>query len=308
MRIAVMAAGGVGAYFGARLAVAGHDVHFVARGAHLEAMRRSGLRILSAHGDVHLPKPNVTDDPAEIGSADIVLFAVKLWDVESATAFVRPLLREQTRLITLQNGVDSYERVSAVIGTRNAVPGVASVASVVIEPGVVRQTSSFHAITFGQPDGRADDVLARFAASSEHANCIVRLSNDIQRDRWRKFVVLTGTSGTTALTRMTLGSILEDPDTRVFLRETMRETFNVGRAEGVVLEDGFVEERLAYLDANAPREMRTSMAHDVLRGNRLEVDWLNGQVSRLGRAHHIPTPRNDAVYAALKLHRMGSAQ
>jgi 2-dehydropantoate 2-reductase len=255
-----------------------------------------------------LPKPKATSDPAEIGPVDIVLFAVKLWDVEMAAAFARPLLGEQTRVITLQNGVDSYERVSAAIGADHAVPGVANVSSLIVEPGLVRQTSSFHAITFGRPDGRADDVLERFAASSAHANCIVKFSNDIQRDRWRKFVVLTGTSGATALTRMTLGSILDDPDTRIFLRELMRETLSVGRAEGVTLEEGFVEERMAYLDANAPREMRTSMAHDVMRGNRLEVDWLNGHVSRLGRAHGIPTPRNDTVYAGLKLHRMGAVR
>ena len=308
MRIAVLAAGGVGAYFGARLAAAGHDVHFIARDAHLEAIRRDGLRIVSIHGDLHLPKPNATSEPADIGSVDIVLFAVKLWDVETAAAFARPLLGEQTRVITLQNGVDSYERVSAVIGADHPVPGVANVSSVIVEPGLARQTSSFHAITFGQPDGRTDDMLERFAASSAHANCIVKFSNDIQRERWRKFAVLTGTSGATALTRMTLGSILDDADTRIFLRELMRETLSVGRAEGITLEEGFVEERMAYLDASAPREMRTSMAHDVMRGNRLEVDWLNGHVSRLGRAYGIPTPRNDTVYAGLKLHRMGAVR
>lgn len=308
MRIAVLAAGGVGAYFGARLAVAGLDVHFVARGDHLEAIRRHGLRVQSVHGDAHVPQPDVTDDPGSIGPVDIVLFAVKLWDVETAAALARPLMGGQTRLITLQNGVDSYERVAAVLEPRHVVPGVASVSSVIAEPGLIRQTSSFHAITFGRPDGSHDEVLARFAAASADANCIVKFSNDIQRERWRKFVVLTGTSGATALTRMTLGSILEDPDTRVFLREIMQETLQVGRAEGITLEDGFVEERLAYLDGNAPREMRTSMAHDVLRGNRLEVDWLNGEVSRRGRMHGIATPRNDTVYAGLKHLRMGVAR
>jgi 2-dehydropantoate 2-reductase len=306
--MAVLAAGGVGAYFGARLASVGHEVHFVARGAHLEAMRRDGLRVLSVHGDVHLMHPSVTDDPAAIGPVDIVLFAVKLWDVEAAAAFARPLLGDDTRLITLQNGVDSYERVCTIVPPRYVVPGVASISSVIVEPGLIRQTSSFHAITFGQANGGSDAMLERFAASSVNANCIVKFSGDIQRERWRKFVVLTGTSGATALTRMTLGAILEDTDTRAFLLDIMQETLRVGDAEGVVLEDGFVEERLAFLDSNAPREMRTSMAHDVLRGNRLEVDWLNGHVSRLGRAHGIATPRNDAVYAGLKHLRMGVAR
>ena len=308
MRIAVLAAGGVGAYFGARLAAAGHDVHFIARGAHLEAMRRGGLRVESVHGDAHLPRPNVTDDPGAIGAVDIVLFAVKLWDVETAAELARPLVGGATRVITLQNGVDSYERLARILDPRQVAAGVASVASVIAEPGLVRQTSVFHAITFGQPDGRGDDVLERFAAGSTNANCIVKFTNDIQRERWRKFVVLTGTSGATALTRMTLGDILGDADARAFLRGLMRETERVGRAEGVVLDDGYVDERLAFLDANAPRDMRTSMAHDVLRGNRLEVDWLNGHVSRLGRAHGIATPRNDTVHAGLKLLRMGASR
>ena len=308
MRIAILAAGGVGGYFGARLARAGHDVHFVARGAHLEAMRHDGLRVLSVHGDEHLVHPSVTDDPAAIGPVDIVLFAVKLWDVEAAAALARPLLGDDTRLITLQNGVDSYERACTIVPPRHVVPGVASISSVIVEPGLVRQTSSFHAITFGQTDGSPDAVLERFAASSVNANCIVKFSTDIQRDRWRKFVVLTGTSGATALTRMTLGSILEDSDTRAFLRGIMQETFEVARAEGVALEDGFVDERMSYTDANVPRDMRTSMAYDVLRGNRLEVEWLNGHVSRLGRAHGIATPRNDTVYAGLKHLRMGAAR
>jgi 2-dehydropantoate 2-reductase len=268
-------------------------------------MRRDGLRIQSIHGDCHLPAPNVTDDTATIGPVDIVLFAVKLWDVETAARLARPLLGGDTRLITLQNGVDSYERVTTILGARHVVPGVASVSSTIVEPGLIRQTSSFHAITFGRPDGGGDAVLERFAGSSADANCIVKFSNDIQRDRWRKFVVLTGTSGATALTRMTLGAILEDADTRAFLRGLMQETFEVARAEGVALEDGFVDERMSYTDANVPRDMRTSMAHDVLRGNRLEVEWLNGHVSRLGRAHGIATPRNDTVYAGLKHLRMG---
>ena len=303
-----MAAGGVGAYFGARLAAAGHEVHFIARGAHLAAIRRAGLRVLSIHGDLHLPAPRVTDDPAAIGPVDIVLFAVKLWDVEMAAAGARPLLGTHTRLITLQNGVDSYERVSAVIGAEYAVPGVASVASVIAEPGVVRQTSSFHAITFGRPDCARDTVLARFAETSAPANCVVKLADDIESERWRKFVVLTGTSGATSLTRMPLGAILDDTDTRALLRDLMRETLRVGRARGVALDDGFVDDRMAFLDANAPRDMRTSMAHDLMRGNRLEVEWLNGTVSRMGAALGIPTPRNDTVHAGLKPHRFGGAR
>jgi 2-dehydropantoate 2-reductase len=308
MRIAVMAAGAVGGYFGARMAAAGHDVYFIARGANLEAIRKSGLSIESVHGNVHLEKPNVTDDPAAVGPVDVVLFAVKLWDTEAAAEQMKPLLGPNTRVITLQNGVDSYERLAPIIGAERAIPGITYVVSVIDRPGVIKQTSQFQTIICGTIDGKPDTPLKAFVDAAKAASININLSDNIARDRWQKFIFLSATSGATAITRMPMGPILADPDTRALFRSIMQETLAVGRAKGVDLDPGYADERMAFADANTPPTMKASMANDLDRGNRLELDWLAGQVSRLGKELKVPTPVNDLIYAALKLHRMGTAR
>jgi 2-dehydropantoate 2-reductase len=308
MRIAVMAAGAVGGYFGARLAAAGHDVFFIARGAHRDAMLKNGLIVESVHGGVHLKKPNVTDDPAKVGPVDIVLFAVKLWDTEKAAAQARPLLGPDTRVITLQNGVDSYERIAPIVGPERTIAGVTYVVTVIDRPGVIKQTSKFQSIICGTVDGRPDAPFETFVDAAKAAGIPITLSDNIERDRWHKFIFLSATSGATAVTRNSMGPILADPDTRALFRNIMRETLAVGKAKGVALDDGFVDERMAFADKNVPATMKASMANDLDRGNRLELDWLAGEVCRLGKALNVPTPVNDTVYAALKLHRMGSAK
>jgi 2-dehydropantoate 2-reductase len=306
MRIAVMAAGAVGGYFGARLAAAGHDVFFIARGAHRDAMLKNGLTIESVHGDVHLEKPNVSDDPAKVGPVDVVLFAVKLWDTEKAAEQARPLLGPNTRVVTLQNGVDSYERIAPIVGPERAIPGVTYVVTVIDRPGVIKQTSTFQSIICGTSDGRPDAPLEAFVAAAKAAGIPITLSDNIARDRWHKFIFLSATSGATAVTRNPMGLILADPDTRALFRNIMRETLAVGQAKGVALDSGFVDERMAFADKNVPPTMKASMANDLDRGNRLELDWLAGEVCRLGKELNVPTPVNDTIYAALKLHRMGT--
>lgn len=306
MRIAAMAAGAVGGYFGARMAAAGHDVFFIARGANLEAMRKNGLKIDSVNGDLHLPKVNVTDDPKSVGPVDIVLFAVKLWDTEKAAGEALPLLGPDTRVVTLQNGVDSYERIAPIVGPERAVPGVTYVVSVIDRPGVIKQASAFQSIACGTIDGRPDAPLLAFVDAAKAANINITLSDHIERDRWHKFIFLSATSGATAVTRNTIGPILADPDTRAMFRNIMRETLAVGRAKGVALDESYIDDRMAFADKNTPPGMKASMANDLDRGNRLELDWLAGRVCQLGRQYQVPTPVNDTIYAALKLHRMGA--
>ena len=309
MRIAIMAAGAVGGYFGARMQAAGHDVFYIARGTHLDAIRKNGLTIESTHhGDLHLPKVNATDKPAEVGPVDIVLFAVKLWDTESAAEQALPLFGPKTRLVSLQNGVDSYERITPIIGAERAIAGVTYVVTVIDRPGVIKQTSTFQAIICGTIDGRPDPQLQAFVDAAKAARIDITLSPDIQRDRWQKFIFLSATSGATSVTRSTMGPILADPDTRALFRSIMAETFAVGRAKGVTLDDDYVDQRMAFADANVPASMKASMANDLDRGNRLELDWLAGRVKQLGRDLNVPTPVNDTIYAALKLHRMGKAK
>jgi 2-dehydropantoate 2-reductase len=306
MRIAVMATGAVGGYFGGRIAAAGHDVFFIARGAVLEAMRSSGLKIESVLGDLHLERPNVTDDPAHVGSVDVVLFAVKLWDTEKAAEQARPLVGPGTRVITLQNGVDSPERLSPILGTDNVVAGSAYIAAVMAAPGIVTHTSKFSRIVCGRIDGEPDKRLEAFAGAARAAGIDITLSDNIDRERWQKFVFLVGLSGATASMRMPLGPILQDPDTRAFFHNLMQEVVAVGRAKGIPVPPDFADDRLEF-GLSSPPTFKASMLHDLERGKRLEVDWLAGKVVELGRSLGVPTPCNEAVYAVLKLHRAGGA-
>jgi 2-dehydropantoate 2-reductase len=304
MRIAVMAAGAVGGYFGARLAAGGQDVTFVARGRHLDAIAAQGLRVESTLGDVHIRSAKVTADPGGVGAVDIVLFAVKLWDTEAAAEAARPLVGASTRVITLQNGVDSVERLQPILGGAQVVGGTSHVASVISAPGVISHTSQFAQLRCGRSDGRADVSLTSFVKVARGAGIDASLSDNIDVDRWKKFTFLVALSGATGATREPLGPILADADTRAFFMNLMQEVIRVGQACGVSLPPDFVEDRMKFADA-APFGFKASLLHDLERGARLELDWLAGKVVALGRQHNIPTPANDAVYAVLKPHRQG---
>src|SRR5512145_3084850 len=306
MRIAVMATGAVGGYFGARMAAAGHDVYFIARGANLNAVRTKGLKVESVLGDLLLPTPNVTDDPANIGPVDIVLFAVKLWDTEEAARQALPLIGLHTRVIPLQNGIDGPDRIASILGADHVAPGSAYIATVMSAPGVVTHTSRFARMVVGRSDGKLDAPLKAFTDAAAGAGIDITLSETIDRERWQKFVFLVGLSGATATTRMPLGPILHDADTRAFFHDLMREVVTVGRAKGVPIPQDFADDRLRFGEASPPT-FKASMLHDLERGNRLELDWLAGYVVKLGRELGVATPANDAVYKVLKLHRMGAS-
>ena len=304
MRIAAMAAGAVGGYFGGRLAAAGHEVHFIARRAHLDAIRNDGLKIESVHGDLHLQNVNATDDPKAVGPVDVVLFAVKLWDTEKAAELARPLVGPHTRVITLQNGVDSFERVSPILGKEQTVAGTAYIATVLRAPGVVSHTSKFAIMRCGRIDGAPDAKLAAFVEAAKAAAIDIQPQDDMNRERWQKFIFLSSMAGVNCATRLPIGKVLTDPDTRAFYRKLMEECLTVGQKSGAKVPDDWVDDRMVFSD-NAPPGMKASMLHDLEAGNRLELDWLTGKVVSLGRELGVPTPASEAVYAAVKLHRMG---
>jgi 2-dehydropantoate 2-reductase len=304
MRIAVMAAGAVGGYFGARLAAAGHDVSFIARGEHLRAIRTRGLRVESPLGDLHIQGAKATSEPRDVGEVDVVLFAVKLWDTEVAATAARPLVGAATRILTLQNGVDSVERLQPILGEDRVVGGTTHMASVISAPGVIAHTSQFALMKCGHVDRRGDPALDAFVELARAAGIDAHLSDDIDLDRWKKFTFLVGLAGATGIMRLPLGPILADPDTRVFFLDLMQEVVMVGRASGVALPPDFAQDRLAFADTTPPG-FKASLLHDLERGSRIELDWLAGKVVVLGRRLNIPTPANGAVYAALKLHRQG---
>lgn len=304
MKIAVMGTGGVGGYFGARLAQSGADVTFIARGAHGAAIREAGLKVFSPNGDVLVQPAKATDDTARVGPVDAVMFCVKLWDVESAAADCRPLLGQDTAVICFQNGVDAEERIAAILGARHAVGGVAAISALIEAPGVIRHTGTMAWLKYGELDGRPSPRIEAFDAACRKAGFEASASSDITADIWRKFAFLAPMAGATAATRMPIGPILGEPDTRRLFTDLIAETVAVGRARGARLEDGLEAKQLAFAEG-LPAEMKASMLGDLERGNRLELPWLTGAVVRLGKELGLPTPVSEVVYAVLKLHAEG---
>jgi len=296
---AVVGAGGVGGYFGGRLAQAGFETAILARGAHLEAIRRSGLRVEQPDGGFTV-QVQASDDPAQIGPVDFVLFAVKLWDTETAAEACRPLIGPDTAVVSLQNGVDSEPTLARVLGGDHVAGGVAEISAAITAPGTVTRFSPFQRIRAGELHPTDSDRLDRLAGACQAAGIDFNRPTDIVAAIWMKFVFLVGLSALTALTRRPIGPVREDPDTRALLRAVMQEAFEVGRAKGVALADDTIDTRMAFVDT-LPAEMRASMAMDLEQGRRLELPWLSGAVSRLGRELGVATPANDFVVTALKL-------
>jgi len=305
MRIAVIGTGGIGGPYGASLAKAGVDVTFVARGAHLAAMRQNGLKVEGDRGEMLVRPAQATDDIAAIGPVDYVLLCVKLWDVESAGEQIRPIVGPGTAVVPLQNGVDSAERLVPILGREAVMGGTAFVTGSIVAPGVVRQTGTYQQMTFGELDGRASPRGERLRDLCAAAGFEGILSPDVRVPIWEKFLVLVPLANVNALTREPLGRYRADPDLWALVEASISETEAVGRAEGVALKPDAVEKGLAMI-RSMPDHHMTSMGNDLLRGNRLELPWFAGKVVELGRRHAIPTPVNSLVYAALKLYANGA--
>lgn len=298
MRIAVMGAGGVGGYFGARLAQAGHEVSFVARGKHLEAIKAKGLALKSPLGDAVL-KVRAAEDPAALGPVDLVLFAVKLWDTETAAAQLRPLAQAGAFVIPFQNGVESIERVGKVLGAERVLGGAAYIAGRIGEPGVVVQVGTMARLRFGPVLPAQRKVAVAFHQACTDAKIDVELADDIVKVLWEKFVLLVALSAATTVTRKSIGVVRADPDMRWLFETCMRETWALGRKRGVKLADDLVEQTLKFADG-LPTEMKASMLGDLEAGGKLEVPWLSGAVARMSAEAGMQAPANHAVFAALK--------
>ena len=291
MKIAIYGSGGVGGYFGARLAASGNEVHFLARGAHLRAMREQGLRVESALGNLQI-KVLAHERPEEIGAVDYVVFAVKLADVEGAAERLRPLLHERTLVLCFQNGVEAPETVARVIGAQHARIGVAYIASAIAAPGIVRQTGTMQRMQVGPG-------AERYVAACKEAGINIEQVDDIDRARWEKFVFLAALSGVTTVARAPVGACRADPDLRASFEAAMTEAWRLGRKRGVKLADDFIGERMKFVEG-LPAEMRTSMRHDLEAGKPLEAPWLCGAVARMSAQDGLEAPVNRTLYAALK--------
>ena len=304
MRIAIMGSGGVGGYVGARLAAAGQNVTFIARGAHLAAMRRDGLAVRSARGDARIQPAQASDDAAAVGPVDLVIFAVKRYDTESAARATRPLVGPQSGVVTFQNGVDAPATLIEALGAAPVIGGVAKIAAVIAEPGVIQHTGTMAEFAFGELDGTRSERVAALAEALEAAGVDHEVSSDIWRDIWAKMAFLSTFAGLTSLMRLPIGPIRDDADARAMLRAGLEEALAVARAKGVALPDDFAARTLAQCD-RLPYEMKSSMLQDLERGRRLELPWLSGAIVRLGQELGVPTPTHSFITTALKLHAAG---
>ena len=305
MRVAVVGAGGVGGGFGAALARAGADVTFIARGAHLAAMKNHGLKVQGGRGETHLVPTKATDNPAEVGEVDIVLFCVKLWDVESAGKHIKPLIGPDTAVIPLQNGVDAAERLVPILGPNAVMGGVAQISASIVAPGVIQQVGTFMRMIFGELDGKRSKRGEDFLALCLKAGFDATFSDQILTELWMKFILLAANASITAVTRQPIGKLRDDPDLRQIFIAAWQETVDVGRARGVALPADALEKILEFT-RHAPPAMKASMALDLERGNRLELPWLGGKVVELGRQLGVPTPAHGMMYAMLKPYIMGT--
>ncbi|MFG2305343.1 2-dehydropantoate 2-reductase [Actinacidiphila glaucinigra] len=295
MRIAVVGAGGVGGYFGTRLAEAGNEVTFVARGRHLEAIRANGgLVVRSPLGEFRAPADRFVPDVGDLGPVDVVLVAVKLWDTEDVAERLRGLADGGARVISLQNGVQKEAVLRRHLPSEAVWGGVCYISAVIEEPGVVSHRGTMQKLVFGPYDAEETARAQEFRAVCEKAGVDAEVSADIARVVWQKFVFLTGLSGTTSAVRQPIGVVRADPATRGLLRDIMAEVVAVGRAAGAHLDESFVDEQLAFCDT-LPATMTSSMHNDLEQGNRLELPWLSGGVADLGRELGVPTPRNRTV-------------
>jgi 2-dehydropantoate 2-reductase len=304
MKIGFFGAGGVGGYFGVRLAKVGADVHFVARGRHLEAIRRNGRKVESALGDTTLKPANATDDPASIGPVDLAILAVKLYDTAAAAKAMSPLVGPNTTVMSLQNGVTANDTLANAFGRERVIGGSCSIAAVIVAPGVVRHTGTMASMAFGEWDGKRTPRVEALLAACKKAGLDATLSDDIDAVIWSKFIFLSAFSGITCMMRLPIGPIRADPETRALHRRAIEEAYAVARKKGVALADDEVDKRMKFTDG-LPAEMYASMYHDLAAGKRLELAWLSGAVVEMGKALGVPTPAQEGYWLALKLHADG---
>lgn len=295
----MVGAGGVGAYFGGRLAQAGEPVAFVARGAHLAAMRERGLRVDSVAGDFVIAPVEAADDPARIGPVDVVLIGVKAWQVSETARTLAPLLGPATFVVPLQNGVEAADQLAAVLGRERVVGGLCKIVSAIVAPGHVRHSGVPPRVEFGERDGRRSDRIEALRRAFERAQGVsVVVPDDVEAAIWEKFLFIAPVSGVGAVTRQPVGVMREVPETRELIERAMLEVAALARAKGVDLPDAAVARNMRYVDS-LPHDATASMQRDIMEGRPSELEQQNGAITRLGREAGVPVPVNAFLYAAL---------
>jgi 2-dehydropantoate 2-reductase len=299
MNVAIVGAGGVGGYFGGRLAQAGEDVVFIARGEHLRAMQRNGLRVDSINGDFRVDPVMATDAPSTVGEVDYILVAVKSWQLPDAIETMRPMVGEKTSIVPLLNGVEAPDRLSGVFGDERVLGGFCSMISMVAAPGHISHVGAHPVIAFGERNRRRSERAERLRnAFSRTEGVQAEIPEDIHVAMWNKFLLIAPWSGVGAVTRAPIGVIRRLPETRTLLERAMEEIFGLAHARNVAVEREAIRRAMAFLDA-LPDEATASMQRDILAGRRSELDAQNGAVVRLGEEAAVATPVNGMIYSSL---------
>lgn len=305
MRIAIMGAGAVGGYFGGLLSQAGHAVTFIARGAHLTAMREHGLQLETPKGRLAVNRARFVEHPSEVGACDVILFAVKAYDIEAAAAPLRPLVDGGACVVSVLNGVDHQDRIASVLGPGSVLGGLAMVSGVIVRPGLIRYTSAMSGLRFGEADGSMSARATAFRVACEDAGFAADVVPDIRAAQWAKFVGLATNAALTSLFRLPAGYIYHDPDIIPMATRAFEEVAAVGRAEGVVLPADIVARTLT-LHQSFPRTMYASMYHDLAKGRPLELDSFSGHIVRRGRALGVSVQVHEMAWLALKPYLHGA--
>lgn len=298
MKIMIMGTGGVGGYYGGLLAQRGNDVTFIARGAHLEAIRTNGLQVRSIFGDFTIHPAKTTDKPADVGAVDLILFCVKTYHTEQAAEAIHPTVGPQTAVLSLQNGVDAVERVGKIVGVEHVIGGATWLSSAVEAPGIVKQVSQFRRVVLGELDGSRSERIQSIYEVLKNTGITVEITEDILKILWTKFVFISSASGFGSLTRLPMGDYRSIPETRATIVRLMQEVEAVARARGIALDGNVVQKSLEFMDNAAPH-IKASMQLDVDTGRRTELESMIGVIGRKGRESGVPTPVADFIYASL---------
>lgn len=305
MRIAIMGAGAVGGYFGGLLSRAGHEVTFIARGAHLAAMREHGLALDTPKGRLMVDRARFVEHPVEAGPCEVVVFTVKAYDIEAAAAPLKPLVEGGACVISVLNGVDHQDRIATVLGPGSVLGGLAMVSGVISEPGVIRYTSDMSGLRFGEADGSMSPRATAFRHACTGAGFHADLVSDIRAAQWSKFVGLATNAALTSLFRLPAGHIYHDAEIIPMATRAFGEVAAVARAEGIALPPDIVDKTLA-LHQSFPKTMYASMYHDLAKGRPLELDSFSGHIVRRGRALGVATPIHEMAWLALKPYLHGT--
>ena len=299
MKITIMGSGGVGGYYGGLLAQSGQDVTLIARGAHLAAIREKGLQVKSVLGDFLVAPAHATDDPAEVGPVDLILFATKTYHTDEAAQAIKPMVGPDTVVLPLQNGVDAADRIGAVVGIEHLLGGATWLSAAIEAPGIIGQYSQFRRIVLGELDGRKTPRAQQVFDALNATGATVELSDNIRKVLWTKFAFIASVSALGSLTRVTFGEYRSVPETRAVLTEAIAEVAAVARAKGVSLDADVVNKTLAFIDGSAPG-IKPSMQRDVEARRVSELESMLGIVVRLGEELGVPTPVMRVAYALLR--------